>query len=190
VDLEGHLSNPAKPLTTLTPQGLSAPSPTREAPPTRQKRPRARRGTRPSDELGHYSNPPPAATLEPPSGDVRDTPPPAARHRTQRRLRDREVDTLVEAYRAGKTIKQVAQQFGITRTTVMAHLDRRHVQRRLAAKQWDDATLAGAAASYAKGYSLAHIAHHHDLDPQTVANRLRRAGVAIRPRPGWEVGRT
>lgn len=79
---------------------------------------------------------------------------------------------------------QLAERFGMSRTTVMAHLDRRTVQRRLVAKQWDDDALAMAARSYANGHSLADIANQHALDPQTVANRLRRGGVTIRPRPG------
>jgi hypothetical protein len=52
----------------------------------------------------------------------------------------------------------------------MAHLDRRHVQRRRVAKQWDDDALAAAADAYALGHSLEQIANQHDLDPQTVAN--------------------
>jgi hypothetical protein len=68
----------------------------------------------------------------------------------------------------------------------MAHLDRRQVQRRLVATQWDDDALAAAAGSYALGDSLADIARQHKLDPKTVANRFRQAGVTIRPRPGWK----
>jgi DNA-directed RNA polymerase specialized sigma24 family protein len=81
---------------------------------------------------------------------------------------------------------QLADHFRISRTTVMAHVDRRRVQRRRVAKQWDDDALATAADAYTDGHSLARIANQHDLDPQTVANRLRRAGIKIRPRRGWE----
>jgi predicted DNA binding protein len=81
---------------------------------------------------------------------------------------------------------QLAERFHISRTTVMAHLDRHHVQRRSVAKHWDDDALAAAADAYTEGASLAAIAKPHDLDPQTVANRLRRAGIKIRPRRGWK----
>jgi DNA-binding CsgD family transcriptional regulator len=81
---------------------------------------------------------------------------------------------------------QLAERLSISRTTVMAHLDRRHVQRRNVAKQWDHDALAAAADAYASGASLAAIAKTHDLDPQTVANRLRHAGIKIRPRRGWK----
>ena len=67
----------------------------------------------------------------------------------------------------------------------MAHLNRRSVQRRATAKQWDDDALSRAARSYANGNSLAHIADEFDIDPSTVANRLRKARVPIRPRRGW-----
>jgi hypothetical protein len=97
----------------------------------------------------------------------------------------RAIDALVDHYRAGDTIMELAGRFGISRTTVMAQLNRRAVQRRATAKQWDAVALAAAAGSYADGTSLADIANQHGLDPQTVANRLRRAGTPIRPRRGW-----
>jgi AraC-like DNA-binding protein len=136
--------------------------------------------------LGHYSNPAPAPTRDRPSARDGTTSPPATTHRTQRRLRGDDLDALVEHYQAGATIKQLADRFRISRTTVMAHLDRQGVQRRAIAKQWDHETLASAARTYQSGSSLADIAAHFGLDPSTVANRFRRADVAIRPRRGWE----
>jgi transposase-like protein len=185
VDLEGQLSNPAKPLKTVAPQGSGATSAARQDSRTTQKQARTRRETRPSNELGHYSNPAPAATAKQSSGRDIATPPPAARHRTQRRLGGVDVDALVDHYQAGATIEELAGRFSISRTTVMAHLDRRGVQRRATTKQWDHETLTSASRTYQNGSSLADIAEQHDLDPQTVANRLRRAGVPIRPRRGW-----
>jgi hypothetical protein len=120
-------------------------------------------------------------TGEQPSARDGATPPPATTHPTQRRLRSVEVDALVECYQAGATITQLVERFRISRTTVMAHLARRGVQRRAVAKQWDHKKLASAARSYADGSSLAMIAARFGLDPSTVANRFRRAGVPIRP---------
>jgi transposase-like protein len=185
VVLEGQLSNPAKPLRTVSPQGSRATSAARRDTRTTQEQHRARRETRLTNELGHYSNPAPASTSEKSSGRDIATPPPTARHRTQRRLGGVDVDALVDHYQGGATIKELAGRFSINRTTVLAHLDRRGVQRRATAKQWDHETLASAARSYENGSSLADIAEQHGLDPQTVANRLRRAGVTIRPRRGW-----
>ena len=101
-------------------------------------------------------------------------------YRGNLRPRDGEIDALIDAYHAGDMIMQLAERFSISRTAVMAHLDRRQVQRRRVAKQWDDDTLAAAADAYSEGHSLAQIANQHGLDPQTVANRLRRAGIMIR----------
>lgn len=131
--------------------------------------------------MGHYSNPATEPTDEDRSGPLDRAPLPAAPPRAQRRLRAADVDALLERYRAGETIMQLAGRFGISRTTVMAHLDRRGVERRAIAKLWDDAALTVAARSYDRGYSLAHVAAEFGLDPSTVANRLRRAGVSIRP---------
>jgi DNA-directed RNA polymerase specialized sigma24 family protein len=134
--------------------------------------------------LGHNSNPAPAG--EQPSAPDEATPAPATTHRTQRRLRSVEIDALVDHYQAGATIAQVVERFRISRTTVMAHLDRRGIQRRAVAKRWDHKKLASTARSYADGSSLATIAAQLGLDPSTVANRFRRAAVPIRPRRGWD----
>jgi hypothetical protein len=53
-------------------------------------------------------------------------------------------------------------------------------------KQWNHKTLTSAARSYADGSSLADVAAQFGLDPSTVANRFRRAGIPIRPRRGWD----
>ena len=90
-----------------------------------------RRETRPSDNLGHNSIPAPGVTSTRASGRDIGT---AARHRTQRPLRAADVDALIGQYRAGATVKELAGRFGISRTTVMAHLTRRNVQRRVSMK--------------------------------------------------------
>jgi hypothetical protein len=88
--------------------------------------------------------------------------------------------TEVDRYRAGDTINDLADRFRSNRTTVIPHLNRQGVERRAVAKQWDHKTLASAARSYADGSSLAHIAAQLGLDPSTVANRFRRAGIPPR----------
>ena len=47
----------------------------------------------------------------------------------QRRLQPDEIDQLVAAYQAGASTYGLADQFGITRHTVAAHLNRRGVER-------------------------------------------------------------
>jgi len=111
---------------------------------------------RPREEKGRLSNPP------------------------QRRLSPATVDDIVEAYRAGATINQLAAEFGIHRTTVTGHLDRHRVPRHSKQTAWDDDILKQAAELYATGLSLAAIAHRFGVDPQTVATRFRRAAIPVR----------
>ena len=103
----------------------------------------------------------------------------------QRRLSPTAADDLVEAYRAGATISQLAVEFGVHRTTVAGHLDRHGVPRHSEQTAWDDEILTRAADLYATGSSLADVADQFGIDAQTVANRFRRADVAARPRRGW-----
>ena len=42
-----------------------------------------------------------------------------------------------------------------------------------------------AAQLYRQGLSLAQLGDHFHVDPKTVWNVLRKAGVSLRPRPGW-----
>jgi transposase-like protein len=103
----------------------------------------------------------------------------------QRRLSPTDIDDLIKAYQGGATISQLAADFGVHRTTVTGHLDRHGVARHSEQTAWDDEILTQAAGRYATGMSLADVAHRFGVDEQTVANRLRRAVVAVRTRRGW-----
>lgn len=105
---------------------------------------------------------------------------PAKGSQPQRRLTPEQVDELVQAYRAGGTIKGLAVQFRIHHTTVMAHLDRRGVVRRrrgqvLSQEQADDAV-----ALYQAGWSLHAVAAKIGSDHRVVRESLVKAGVEIR----------
>ena len=103
----------------------------------------------------------------------------------QRRLSPTDVEDLIAACQAGATISQLAVEFGIHRTTVTGHLDRHGIPRHSEQTAWNDEILKKAAELYAAGSSLADVADQFGVDPQTDANRFRRAGVAVRPRRGW-----
>ena len=107
---------------------------------------------------------------------------------TQRRLSPADVDDLLDAYRAGTTIRQLAVEFSIHRTTVASHLDRHGVARHSDQTAWDDEILTQAAELYASGLSLGGVADQFGIDVQTVANRFRRGGVPVRARRGWAQG--
>jgi len=102
----------------------------------------------------------------------------------QRRLSHGDVADLIATHQAGATIRHLAAEFGIHRTAVAAHLDRHQVLRHRERMAWDSRTIEKAAGLYASGLSLADVTHRFGIDAQTVANRFRRAGVAVRPRRG------
>jgi lambda repressor-like predicted transcriptional regulator len=161
VDLQGRLSNPLEIAETLAAQRSEQIVGASESVETARIRPSDDHAERPREEKGRLSNPP------------------------QRRLAPTDLDDLLDAYRAGATISQLAVEFSIHRTTVASHLDRHGVPRHSELTVWDDDILRDAAEMYATGLSLADVAHQFGVDAQTVANRFRRAGVAVRTRRGW-----
>mgnify|MGYP001819105620 CR=1 FL=1 len=161
MDLKGRLSNPFDIAETLAAQGSERIGDSSGGVETTRIRPSGDRPVGPREEEGRLSNP------------------------AQRRLSPTQLADLLDAYRAGATISQLAIEFGIHRTTVAGHLDRHGVPRHSEQSAWTDDTLREAAEMYAEGLSLADIAAEYGIDAQTVANRFRRAGVAVRPRRGW-----
>jgi hypothetical protein len=181
----GRLSNPPETLEFLAGQGIACSSETRENAAKRAKRARSPSGSGDREETGRLSNP----SIEP-TGMVTAAHAPASTEqprprRTQKRLRGVEVDEMVAAYRTGDSVDELAERFDVHRTTAMAHLRRRRVEPRVPFTAWDPEALTAAAALYASGASLVVVAARFRVDPSTVANRFRRAGVTIRPRRGW-----
>ena len=161
MDLKGRLSNPLEIVETLAAQRSEQIVGSSESVETARIRPSGDHAEGPQEEKGRLSNPP------------------------QPRLSPTDLDDLLEAYKAGATINQLAVEFGIHRTTVAGHLDRHGVPRHSELTVWDDDILRDAAEMYATGLSLTDVAHQFGIDAQTVANRFRRAGVAVRARRGW-----
>lgn len=101
----------------------------------------------------------------------------------QNRLNPEVVAKLVEVYRQGGGIDELAHQFEVHCTTVMAHLDRSGVERRrrgLALEQVDEA-----AKLYGDGWSLARVGKYFGVNAETVRVAFQRTGTTIRPRRGW-----
>ena len=161
MDLKGRLSNPLDIAKTLAAQGSERIDGKSASVETTRIRPSNDYGEGAGEEKGQLSNPP------------------------QRRLSPSDIDDLVNAYRAGATISQLAAEFGVHRTTVAGHLDRHGVRRHSEQTAWGDELLERASELYATGLSLADVADQFGIDAQTVANRFRRAGVPVRPRRGW-----
>jgi transposase len=99
-----------------------------------------------------------------------------------RRLSYTEVTQLVELYRGGNSMRELAHEFGIHRVTVSRLLKREGVELRnrgLAADEIDQAVKL-----YAEGKSLARIGEHFDVDHGTVWRQLRKRGVKMRDTHG------
>ena len=100
-----------------------------------------------------------------------------------RRLSESQVDELIRLRQAGWVVTDLASQFGIHRDTVYRHL-KRHGLATATGPVIVGAGLDRVASRYGDGESCASIAADLDVDPSTIANALRRAGVSLRPRNG------
>ena len=161
MDLWGRLSNPDEALETLTGQGSRA---SRRSPNTPSEGPH--RASDPSvdvvpEERGRLSNP------------------------VQRRLSRADIEQLIQLYRDGASIDELARRYEVHRTTVIHHLDQAGIARRRLVRKMTDDSVALAAARYEKGASLAVVASEFGVHQRTLARELRRAGASIRPRRGW-----
>lgn len=87
---------------------------------------------------------------------------------------------LVAGYGAGKTMKELAAEFGISRQTVSTHLRQAGAPIRREGIDHDKA--AEVAALYEAGWTSREIADRYGVSPDTVLRALRRRGVAIRSR--------
>lgn len=105
--------------------------------------------------------------------------------RRPRRLTRAQVTALIDAYRLGATVKDLACEYGVHRATVMDHLRRNEIPRRSDTRRWTPDQLREATDLYHQGNSIRVLGERYHLDPSTVARRLRRAGVQLRPRRGF-----
>jgi len=103
-----------------------------------------------------------------------------------RRLTSSENVELLDDYRNGEKILELASRFGISKSTVLHHVAAAGLPRRTDSRRWSSDDLGVASAMYQDGASLAVIGDHFGLGSTTVWNRLRAAGVELRPRRGWD----
>lgn len=101
----------------------------------------------------------------------------------QRRLGPDEIESLLEAYRAGTFIDDIAHQFGIHPTTVWAIVKRQGQPSRAGVI---DRNLAEACQLYEQGWSAARIGQRFGVAGDTVRRVLTKSGVTMR-KP-WERG--
>ena len=101
-----------------------------------------------------------------------------------RRLEPGQIDRAVEAYLCGATLKEVAQQFRIHRTTVSHILEQRRTQGRCT--PLSEQQISKAEELYRAGMSLVKIGGALNVNQSTVWHALRLRGMSLR-KP-WERG--
>lgn len=85
---------------------------------------------------------------------------------------------IANGYTAGKTMHDLAREFGVHRTTIKATLERHGIPRRRRTMTPDHVD--ESVRRYESGESLARIGDQLNFDAQTIANQLRKRGVRIR----------
>lgn len=103
----------------------------------------------------------------------------------QVRLSPARVDELALAYQRGATVRELVEQFGVHRTTVLDHLKRRGIARRANVRKLTDEQVQEAARYYGAGNSLVTTGRRFGVDASTVSREFRRARIVLRPRRGW-----
>jgi len=86
---------------------------------------------------------------------------------------------------AGSSVKTLAVEFRIHRTTVMNHLERAGVARRPNVRALTNDDVAQAAERYRAGASLSTVGKQFHVSADTLKRELLKVRVEIRPRRGW-----
>ncbi|MDV6291466.1 hypothetical protein [Rhodococcus aetherivorans] len=102
-----------------------------------------------------------------------------ARPRANRKLEPVEVAELMRRYRKGATVYKLAEEFGMHRQTVSAHLHREGIALRSRVRMTPQ-LLARATELYEAGWSTVQIGKELGLGTSTVGKALKRGGVAMR----------
>ena len=91
-----------------------------------------------------------------------------------------EIDDLVEAYKAGTSIKDLADEIGINRSTILKKLQGMGIPRRYPAL--DQGQCQEVCHLYERGLNSTEISQMFDVSPDTVLRAIRRGGVEVRRR--------
>jgi DNA invertase Pin-like site-specific DNA recombinase len=99
-------------------------------------------------------------------------------HQVQKWLTPEQIVGLVEAYRSGSTVKNLAASYEIHRTTVLEHLKRQGVPRR--PSKLNQVDIDKAVRLYELGYSGEAVALELRVGASTIRREIKKAGVEIR----------
>jgi DNA invertase Pin-like site-specific DNA recombinase len=100
------------------------------------------------------------------------------KRKTQPRLSDKKVGQIVTAYETGKTVYELAAEYGCHRVTISAVLKRRGVALRRMPPS--DEQVAEMIRLYETGLSLSKVGEHLGFSATTVLRRIRAAGRTTR----------
>src|SRR5665811_2131640 len=89
-----------------------------------------------------------------------------------------QIEELVERHRGGEGVVALATSYGVHRSTVTAHLDRRGARRRLGLA---DEQVQRASRLYLRGFTLDVIAAELGTNQRTLGRAVARLGLARRP---------
>ncbi|MDD3035349.1 MAG: hypothetical protein PHO93_00325 [Candidatus Saccharimonadaceae bacterium] len=96
----------------------------------------------------------------------------------QKILSAEEISKVIEAYKSGLTIYQLAERFDCHRTTISRHLLAQGVEMRN--RPMTEAQIDEAVKLYKSGLSCVKVGKIVGVDGKTVLNRLRDRGVRVR----------
>ena len=189
VDLWGRLSYPPDTLETAPEQGFLVEPAADRKPQKAAKRFSSRPGAGDPNNRGQHSNPGSKALRGDDDGvdsPTADGAPRRPKRPVQRRLTPSEVAALATEYQHGRSLDDLAREFGVHHRTVADHLERLGIARRVNLPKLTPADVKRAVGQYRSGDSLAAVGKTLNVDASTVQRALKRAGVTIRPRPGAE----
>jgi uncharacterized protein (DUF433 family) len=99
-------------------------------------------------------------------------------HKLAQRMTAEEVSGLQDAYKAGASLAELQEQFGLSRGSVQRVLREAGVRRR--PKSLTDTEVAGLVERYEAGLTIREIAEERRLPKTTVQDALAWAGVEMR----------
>jgi Mor family transcriptional regulator len=98
--------------------------------------------------------------------------------RRAKQIRTEQSAQLVDDYRQGMKVGELAAKYGIHRVTVADHLAVHRIEKRV--RGLDEAQVLDAAAGYRAGASLAVLGKKYSVSPTTVRQTLVKHGVVMR----------
>ena len=104
------------------------------------------------------------------------------RRRNVRRSGEQVVRLLERYLDEDASVRELADEFGIDRSTLLLHVQRAGLPRRNESTRWDEATLARAIQCYEAGALCREVAVEFGVHKSTVALRLQQAGLKLRSR--------